>query len=505
MPNSAADLGALSVTRTAPAASALRFPRRWGSRVVLPLALVAGFLGLVVWASWDAIAPPVPVKVVPVLVQSGAVELVGQELFRANGWVEARPLPVDVPVQTDGAYRVKAVRVTPGERVSAGQVLVELDDTRAALDLEAAGKRHDRRLAGLKAAEADANKAAVAGTNAKALVELAKAEYAADVTTAVADAARAATLVRAAELSLAVEDDLWRSRAVTSDVKVRQARQAVEVAKAERDAADAKLGKAKTATEVKVRQAEIAVSTAAADVASLSARAEEARQEAADAEVEVRRAKLELDRTRVSAPVAGVVMALNVREGRVVGGKEAAGDSRAVVTLYDPKKLQVRVEVPVAKFALVRAGLPVEVEVEDVLPGRKLAGVVLYDTHQANVSRNSMPVKVSLPDDPPPELRPDMIAAVRFRSQPQSGGAKTETAKRLVVPRRLLVADSDIVRVWVVDPVTGRAALRAVEVVPGDGDSAELTGGLNATDKLISTGRDGLRPGTRVKVVGEDH
>jgi HlyD family secretion protein len=503
MPNSAADLGALSVSRTAPAASALRFPRRWGSRVVLPLALVAGFIGLVAWASWDAIAPPVPVKVVPVRVQSGAVEVVGQELFRANGWVEPRPLPVDVPVQTDGMYRVKAVRVTPGERVIAGQVLVELDDTRAALDLEAAGKRHDRRLAGLKAAEADANKAAVSGTNAKALVELTKAEFAADVTAAAADAARAATLVRAAELSLAVEEDLWRSRAVTSDVKVRQARQAVEVAKADRDAADAKLGKAKTAAEVKVRQAEIAVSTAAADVASLSARSEEARQEAADAEVEVRRAKLELDRTRVTAPVAGVVMALTAREGRVVGGKDGA-EGRAVVTLYDPKKLQVRVEVPVAKFALIRPGLPVEVEVEDVLPGRKLAGVVLYDTHQANVSRNSVPVKVSLPDDPPPELRPDMIAAVRFRSPPQSGAAKTETAKRLVVPRRLLVADSEVVRVWMVDPVAGRAALRTVEVVPGDGDTAELTGGLNATDKLISTGRDGLKPGTRVKVVGED-
>lgn len=71
------------------------------------------------------------------------------------------------------------------------------------------------------------------------------------------------------------------------------------------------------------------------------------------------------------------------------------------MTLYDPKKLQVRVEVPVAKFALVRSGQPAEVEVEDVLPGVKIAGTVLYDTHQANVSRNSVPVKVALPDDPP--------------------------------------------------------------------------------------------------------
>ena len=190
MPQSAADLGALSVNRAA--LPALRFPRRWVSRVALPLALVAGFAGLVLWASWDAIAPPVPVKVVPVRVQTGTVEVVGQELFRANGWVEPRPQPVDVPVQTDGAYRVKSVRVTPGQRVAAGQVLVELDDTRPALDLEAAGKRHDQRRAAVKAAEADANKGAVAEVNAKALIELAKAEGAADVTAAAADTARAA-------------------------------------------------------------------------------------------------------------------------------------------------------------------------------------------------------------------------------------------------------------------------------------------------------------------------
>jgi hypothetical protein len=91
MAHPAADLGALSVSRTTPTASALRHPRRWGSRVVVPLALVGGFAGLVLWASWDTIVPPVPVKIVPVRTQSGTVEVVGQELFRANGWVEPRP------------------------------------------------------------------------------------------------------------------------------------------------------------------------------------------------------------------------------------------------------------------------------------------------------------------------------------------------------------------------------------------------------------------------------
>jgi multidrug efflux pump subunit AcrA (membrane-fusion protein) len=505
-----ADLGALAVTRVAPHAPELRLQQRWGSRVFLPGLLVAGFVALALWASWDLVSPPIAVKVVPVRVQTGAVEVVGQELFRANGWVEPLPRPIDVPVQTEGMYRVKEVLVNPGDRVPAGKALVVLDDARAGLDVEAASKRHSKWLAAAKAAHADVKKADVVVTNAKASIKLALVESDADVNTAGAEVAKAEAGVKTAELSAEVEAELWRTRAATSDVKLRLSKQALEVAKAEKRSADARRAKALTMGQVRVKQAELAVGAAVADRTSLAAKAEEADQEAADAAVEVRRFQLELDRTKVVAPVAGVVMALNVRPESMVGGKDSLPEFKgALVSLYDPKKLQIRVEVPVAKFALVRQGGPAEVEVEDVMPGKKFAGVVLYDSHLANVSRNSVPVRVELTGDPPPQLRPEMIASVRFLAPPSSGQPKTETARRIVIPRKLLVVDSDVARVWVIDPVKGRAELRAVELAPGEkdrtGETAEVIGGLNRTDKLISTGREHLKPGSRIKVVGEDH
>jgi HlyD family secretion protein len=504
-----ADLGALTVTRSAPAAPELRLPRRWASRVLLPLALVAGFAVLVLWASWDVVSPPVAVRVVPVRVQTGTGEVVGQEVFRANGWVEPLPRPTDVPVQTEGMYRVKQVLVNPGDAVSKGKELVILDTARAELDRESAERQHAKFLAAAKAARADVTKAGVAVTNAEAGVALAKAEGAGETIAAGADVAKAGVGVKAAELTVEVEAELWRSRAVTSDVKLKLARQALDVAKAEHDAVAAKLTASKTRAEVRVKQAELGVATAKAERDSLAARAEQADKEAAAAEADVRKAKLELERAKVLAPFDGVVMGLHVRPGRVVGGKDSLAESRgAVVTLYDPKKLQVRVEVPVAKFALVHRGGPAEVEVEDVLPGRKLPAVVLYDAHLANVSRNSVPVTVELTGVPPEELRPDMIAAVRFLAPPSAGQPKTETARRFVVPRKLLLIESEQVRVWVVEPVTGRADLRAVELAPGEkdraGETAEVVAGLNPTDKLIATGREGLTPGSRIKVVGED-
>lgn len=503
-----ADLGALTVSRSAPAA-ALRLPRRWASRVALPAALVVGFAALVAWASWDAIVPPIPVKVVPVLVQTGTVEVVGQELFRANGWIEPQPRPTDVPVPTEGMYRVKEVLVNPGDRVGAGQELVALDATRAELDLEAAKKRHARRLAAAKAAAADAKRAEVAATNAEATVRLAQAEGVADANAAAADVARAEASMKSAELTVEVEDELVRTRAVTSDVKLRQARQALDVAKAEREAAAAKFAKAKTGAEVRVKQAELALTTATADRNSFAAKAEEADQDAAEAAVEVRKAELELARTKIVAPFDGVVMGLHVRAGRTVGGKDSLPESKgAVVTLYDPGKLQVRVEVPVAKFALVRRGAVAEVEVEDVLPGKRFPAVVLYDAHLANISRNSVPVAVAFTGSSPPELRPDMIAAVRFLAPTSSERSKTETARRLIVPRKLLLTEGEQVRVWVIDPMSGRADLRVVELAPGDkdrpGESAEVVAGLNPTDKLIAAGREHMKPGSRVRVVGEE-
>src|SRR5262245_60263218 len=119
MANPQADLGALSVRRSSPpGATHVRPPRRWVSRVVLPPTLLGGLVGLIVWASYCLISPPLAVRVVPVQVRTAPVEAsAGEELFKANGWVEPRPLPVDVPVQTEGMYQVKEVRVNPGDRV----------------------------------------------------------------------------------------------------------------------------------------------------------------------------------------------------------------------------------------------------------------------------------------------------------------------------------------------------------------------------------------------------
>jgi hypothetical protein len=196
-------------------------------------------------------------------------------------------------------------------------------------------------------------------------------------------------------------------------------------------------------------------------------------------------------------------MQLNVRVGTIMGGQAGTSEHRDVaVTLYDPAKLQVRVEVPVAKFGLVRNGQPAIVELDDILPGVKLTGTVLADTHQANIARNSVPVKVALPDSPAAVLRPDMIAAVRFIAPKAESTAPTAATRRMLVPRKLVRWDADQAKVWIVDH-RQRAEVRIVEAPIGSKDQAsewlEVRGGLQPTDRLITSPTEGLKPGQRVQ------
>lgn len=528
------DLRVLTVSRPehAPTTADLRLPRRWISRLVLPLLLMGGFIGLLVWASWEVLLPRKPVKVTPVLLRTEVVEATGAELFKANGWVEPRPYPVEVTAQLEGMARIKTLYVTPGQHVRAGQVLAELDDAKAKLDLQAAERKLTRKRAAIRSAQADVAKAQTALQNAERVILLTAQEATAEIASATADLTKAQAQVANSVLTLQVEEDLYRNRVVSSDIKVQQARKAVEVTEAEVAIMQARLSRARTGAQVRAGLATTQRDAAQAELASMQAKQQEATQEAAEAEVEVARAALELERTIVRAPIRGIIMQLNARQGSLLGGRAPGqGMTESILTLYDPLQLQVRVEVPNNKFALVRYGQPAIVEVEDVLPGQRLQGQVLYDTHQANIARNSVPVKVALPEPVPAallalatptplgplvwgwhqqaqgleKLRPEMIASVRFLAPPTKATAKGGQVRRSFIPRRLVRGEGAQAQVWIVDALTQRAELRQVTLATASaGEWVEVKEGLQPTDKVISSGTEGLQPGERVKVVGEE-
>jgi RND family efflux transporter MFP subunit len=165
------------------------------SRYVIPGVLVAGFVGLVAWASRNAILPPQPVWVVPVLASQSRVQNEGTPLFQAAGWIEPRPTPVRVAAIAPGV--VERLLVVEDQAVKAGEPVAELVRADAELARDSAQAQLELRLAEqaesqakLEAATAvfDAKQAA---TGVVATRSVQEAESARDAAKARVDVARA--------------------------------------------------------------------------------------------------------------------------------------------------------------------------------------------------------------------------------------------------------------------------------------------------------------------------
>ena len=193
--------------------------------------------------------------------------------------------------------------------------------------------------------------------------------------------------------------------------------------------------------------------------------------EAARARVDRDEAALELERMVIRAPSAGAVQ----RRMKVPGDKVVRmmddPHSAHLVHLYDPSRLQVRVDVPLADAARVSVGQICDIVVE-VLPDRTFRGEVLRITREADLQKNTLQVKVGVLD-PDPILRPEMLTRVRFLSEasrpgPEAGGVPGSAEALVRIPAAALDERGATPRVWMVtarERSRGVLASRQVRVV----------------------------------------
>jgi membrane fusion protein (multidrug efflux system) len=194
-----------------------------------------------------------------------------------NAYVQADT--VTVSPQIDGY--VAEVLVTDNQRVEAGQILVRLD-----------GSQSEAKLA-QAVAKVAALEAAIKGVDDKAALEQALiAQRAAVVTSAKVDAQRAAL-------------DLKRYRALSGNGWVSDQRLQTVGANAAQ-------------TNASVAQAEASLQAERQVASSLTSAKAQTSAEAAAARAVMEQAKIELDRTVIRAPVAGIVGARAVRPGQYI-------------------------------------------------------------------------------------------------------------------------------------------------------------------------------------------
>ncbi len=516
-PASRVDLSQLAVRRDASgAAQPAHGPRRRRhlfSRYLLPLGLLLGFLGLIAWSARESLLPSRSVTVMPVLSVRAAVRQAGTPLFQAAGWVEPRPTSIVVTALAEGV--VERLLVVEDQEVAAGEPLANLIDADAKLALEGAEAELELREADLARAGANLTSARkrmqyplhLEAPLAEAAAALAKAQKELNSLPSLLAAAEARERFArldfegktAAKAALPGRDvdraksELESTAATVQELRTREEQLAAEVAalRSHRDTLQRQL-------ELKIDETG-AVAAGEANVKAAKALVRRERNA-------VDTAKLRLQRMVVRAPRAGRVLRLVASPGTKVAGLSpyARQESSTVVTLYDPKMLQLRTDVPLDQVPGVQVGQPVKIETESVPEG--LQGEVLFKTAFTDLQKNTLDVKVAI-INPPADLKPGMLARVTFLAAPKPGSSQQPIKKLcMLVPGPLVEQGQGGSRVWVADQAAGLARARTVKVgrPTGKGDLVEILEGLTETDKLIVGGREGLEDGQRITVTAED-
>jgi len=495
-------------------------PRRpWLPRLTVA-ALVVGLLGAAYAVLAPLFFPPREVRVSPVRAVTGGDGAVRTGGFvTAAGWIEAYPYPVTVRPLVPGVLaELKVLEGSPVEKDVTVLATLRNVDLELALSLARAA---------VTLRESERAQAQTALRVARSLLEqklpprvlvaqhegelaAARAEVGRESASRLAGEAALAT----AEVDLEAEQDLERAGGATPSAL---ARARARVREQEEQVQALRRAEVRAQAELRLHEGLLALAREAVDdPRDLLGRVDDAASalKRADAGLALAQAELQVAQERlacltVRAPITGVVLRLESAPGAIVGPQgdfkgpgEGAGSTGllnrttgAVCSLYDPARLQLRVDLPYADLPGIRKGTVVEIEAK-ALPGRTFRGTVDRILREADITQAKLQVKVLLAE-PDAALRPEMLCTARLVVQEEgssAGKGGPPVVHRVQVPSEALRGDA----VFVYDPTGGGRARRvSVRVVRQDETWAEVEGDLGISSKVIL---DDVEDGGPVKV-----
>ncbi|MDR7518744.1 MAG: efflux RND transporter periplasmic adaptor subunit [Armatimonadota bacterium] len=446
--------------------------RRWILLLGLALVVVGAAAGVTTFGRRSpSPASEVGPAVVPVEVARVEVGSVARTV-EVSGSVTAARLAELFP-RISG--RVARVLVTDGDRVAAGQALVELDaaDQRAEVaQAEAGAAAAAARLAQLEAGPRPEERQVVfnAVTQAQSQVKVAETQV------ALTQAA-----LRVAEDHLRRQEQLLREGAI-AQAQVDQARLQYDQAKAQFQAAQTQFEIAKTALD-SARQQWAMVER--------GARAEElqaARAQLAQARAVVALARQRLANMTIRAPFAGRVAGLQATVGDYLTSGDFAARGSPVVKVYDDRAMEVEVLVGERDLPLIRVGQPALIRLEGD-PGKPVDATVSVISPVADPASRASSVRLRL-QAPPPAAVPGVFARGEIIVERRTGVP--------LVPKAAVVGgERPFVRVVVKDTVR----VRPVVLGLSQGDRVEVLAGVDPGEMVVVLGPEVLPPETRVRVV----
>lgn len=187
----------------------------------------------------------------------------------------------------------------------------------------------------------------------------------------------------------------------------------------------------------------------------------------------------------IVAPYSGVVTMRYADTGALIPAGTAEGLNQAVVRLAQSDVLRLRMPVPERDVPFVHEGSVVTVHVQAT--GQQFPGTVVRFTRDVSNATRTMMTEVDI-KNPDLTLTPGMYADVTFNLQQKDNA--------LIIPASAVI-QGDEPSVMLVDS-SNRVQKRPVVLGISNGNSQEITSGLNLGDRVIIGGLSTLQPGEQV-------
>jgi multidrug efflux system membrane fusion protein len=202
----------------------------------------------------------------------------------------------------------------------------------------------------------------------------------------------------------------------------------------------------------------------------------------------VARARLDLDRATIRAPISGRAGALLVRAGNLV--RASGGQPLVVINQLTP--ILVRFPVPATELSNLRTNRPREVRATPVGDSATVeTGALVFIDNAVDSLTGTILLKASFPNTDR-RLWPGALVRVALTVAMQKGA--------LVVPVSAVMAGQQGSSVFVVDD-SGRAHLRQVTVTWATDSVAVLSSGVATGQAVVSAGQVRITDGATVKVL----
>jgi membrane fusion protein (multidrug efflux system) len=197
-------------------------------------------------------------------------------------------------------------------------------------------------------------------------------------------------------------------------------------------------------------------------------------------------ARLNVTRSSIRAPYAGVITRRHIKQGQWLKVTDPA------FQIADFDSLKARVNVPERVSGIIQAGQPVGFTA-DALGGESFEATVERVAPVVDRASGTVGVTVNV-DNTAGRLRPGLFVRLGVRYQ--------QIADATLLPKSAVISDGAAQRVFVVEAGTARE--RQVELGLENGEHVQVVAGVEPGATVVTVGQSSLKDGDLVQVINTD-